>query len=305
MSLNYDAVIATLDRPQRLDRTLADLIAQSRPPNSIIVVDASTDDASKNICQARARLGGPVTYLRAEERSAAKQRNQGATHATNQLLAFVDDDVELPADLFAQLISTFDNDDAQRIGGVAARIEGMEHKPPGRLLRWFYRLQAGYNHPHYGGQLFGAGINCLPCYLPDDPRLIPSNWLNSTCTIYRRELFDRERFPAFDGYSFMEDVHLSFRIGRSHRLYFHRDATFRHLDEPTAFKRDLPRRIRMQMLNRFQVAKTLLDLHGWRLFWRFALLRCFESALLLRARPPLWIKTLISVWSPLPASPKD
>jgi glycosyltransferase involved in cell wall biosynthesis len=305
MTPAYSVVIATLHRPARLDRTLRDLLAQSCPPELIVVVDASDDSQSRDICTRLADAKQPVLHLRAEATSSARQRNQGATLVRSPLIAFVDDDVELPSELFERLLNSFATDQADTIGGVSARIEGMAHFPPGPLLRLYYRLQAGFDHPHYGACLFGLGINCLPCYLPDDPALIPSDWLNSTCTLYRRDLFDRERFPAFDGYSFMEDVHLSFRIGRTHRLYFHRDATYRHLDEPTRFKRDLPRRIRMQMVNRMRVARELLDLRGWRLLWCLTLLRCFETALLLRNRPPFWFKTLIAVWNPLPASPKE
>jgi glycosyltransferase involved in cell wall biosynthesis len=295
----YSVVIATLDRPGRLRRTLSDLFAQTRPPALVVVVDASGDDLTHAVCAEFIASTHPLSYLRAAAKSSARQRNLGASQVTTPLIAFVDDDVELPTELFASLLPAFS--DAQT-GGVAARIEGLAHPPPRGLLWLYYRLQAGFAHPHYGGRLFGPALNCLPSYLPDDPELIEADWLNSTCTLYRRDLFERERFPEFDGYSFMEDVHLSHRIARTHRLFFHRDAAYRHVSEPTSFKQDLPRLLRMQLRNRRIIAHDLLKMRGIALLLRFFLLRCFETALLLKTRPPQIREALLALWKPLSVS---
>ncbi len=294
--MTWSAVIATLDRPGPLERSLRDLVAQTRPPARIVVVDASADEASRAVC-ARLAATAPIEWQRAQGRSAARQRNQGAAGIATDLIAFVDDDVELPPDLFAQLLAAFERDRPGTLGGIAARIEGLAHPVPHGLTRLYYRLQAGYAHPNYGGRLFGAGINCLPSYVASDPLEIDAQWLNSTCTLYRRDVFARERFPEFDGYSFMEDAHLSFRVGRTHRLAFHRDAIYRHLAVPTNFKRDHVALTRMQMQNRRRLARELLGLRGLRLAWHFSLLRCFDTLVCLRARPAGWRGVLKALWT--------
>jgi GT2 family glycosyltransferase len=297
MPLSWSAVIATLDRAGPLERSLRDLIAQTRPPARIVVVDASADDRTAEVCRQLHSSSVPIVWQRAQARSAARQRNQGAVGADSDLIAFVDDDVELPPDVFAQLIAAFERDASGRLGGIAARIAGLTHPVPHGLSRLYFRLQAGYAHPNYGGRIFGPAVNCLPSYTPEDPQEIEAQWLNSTCTLYRRDVFERERFPEFDGYSFMEDAHLALRVGRTHRLAFHRDALYRHVSAPTAFKRDLPALLRMQLQNRRRIARELLGLRGVRLAWHFFLLRCFDSAVLVRSRPPGWGAAIATLWT--------
>ena len=294
--LSYSIVIATDQRPAELRGTLQSIAIQSRQPARVMVVDASPDTHSSEVCaDFRAKL--PLQWVAAERRSSARQRNQGAAVVAEPLIVFLDDDVILPAGVMESLAQVFDNDDAGQTGGVAARIDGMQHSPPGRLLRLYYRLQAGFAHRDYSGRLFGPAINCLPCYSEADPDLIPADWLNSTCTMYRTALFRREQFPRFEGYSAMEDVHLSARIARTHRLYFHKHATYTHLGAPSSHKRDFRGIARMKIANQRRVAHEVMGLRGWRLGWGLTLHRLFVSVYLLRTRPAGWREAIRGTWN--------
>ena len=294
--LAYSIVIATYERPSELRVTLESIAAQTRAPELVAVVDSSRDERTREVVESfAARL--PVRYERAERPSAAVQRNQGARGVTTPLVAFVDDDVFVPPTSFAALCEAFDRDEAGSTGGVAARITGMQHPVPRGLLWLYYRLQAGYAHPTYGGKLFGPAINCLPSYTEAEGDLIPSDWLNSTCVFYRTELFQREKFPQFEGYSFLEDVHLSSRIGRTHRLYFHRTADFEHRDAPSDFKRDVRKLMQMRMRHQRLVARDILRVPEPLLTLKLLLHRLFASVAVLRHRSPDWREIIIGTWS--------
>lgn len=295
-SSDYSVVIATFERPESLRDTLASLATQTRPAAQIIVVDSSPDTASRDVVAALPP-GHSVRYESAERPSSAAQRNQGARLVTTPLIAFLDDDVVLEPDTFAKLVEVFDGDPRGKIGGVAARIVGFQHSIPRGLLWWYYRLQAGYTHPTYGGQLFGPAINCLPSYTETASDLIPATWLNSTCVLYRRELFEREQFPQFQGYSFLEDVHLSARIGHTHELYFHHSACFEHHDAPSRFKRDPRKLTRMRWQNQKIVARDVMKIREPMLTLKFLLHRLFVSANTLRTRSPQWREVLLGTWS--------
>jgi GT2 family glycosyltransferase len=293
--LAFSLVIATYERPEELRTTLASIAAQSRLPAEVVVVDGSSDDRTLAAVQA-APL--PVRYERALRPSAAVQRNQGAARVTTPLVAFLDDDVFVPPSSLEKICAAFEADPEEKIGGIAARIDGMEHRVPTGLLRFYYRLQAGFPHPTYGGKLFGAAINCLPTYTEAaDGDLIPADWLNSTCVFYRTPLFAREKFPEFDGYSFLEDVHLSARIGRTHRLYFHRFATFEHRDAPSTFKRNTRELARMRVRHQRLVAHDILGLREPALTWKLLLHRLFASVSILRQRRPAWPQELLGTWT--------
>ena len=292
----YSVVIATYERPDDLGPMLESLVAQTWPPARILVVDSSRDDHSRTVADRfTARL--PLEYLRATEPSAARQRNQGAALVETPLVAFIDDDAILPADTCEKLCRVFAEDPSGEIGGVAGRIEGPTRPVPKGPLWWYYRLQAGYVHPTYGGRLFGPAINCYPSYTESPDALIPSDWLSSTCVFYRTELFRREEFPKFDGYSFMEDVHLSARIGKTHRLYFHRDAPFEHRDAPSEWKRNAGALARSRIRNQRMVARDILGFSGPLFELKLLLHRLFVTVYLLRRRGPNTWPELTGTWS--------
>ncbi len=294
--LAYSVVIATYERPDELRTTLESLSTQTRLPAQVIVVDSSPDPRSEAVVAGMTtRL--PLHYERATRPSAAVQRNAGASRVRTPLVAFIDDDVFVPTETLEKMCDVFERDADGKVGGVAARIDGMQHTTPSGLLWWYYRLQAGYAHPTYGGKLFGPGINCLPSYTEGEGDLIPSDWLNSTCVFYRTELFLREKFPQFDGYSFLEDVHVSSRIGRTHHLYFHRTANFEHRDAPSTFKKNARELVRMRLRHQRVVARDILCIPEPLLTLKMLLHRVFASVWTLRARSPQWREILIGTWT--------
>ncbi len=294
MSLAYSLVVATCERVEELRAMLESVLLQTRLPEKTIIIDSSRDEKTRALVETfQARL--PLFYERAAIASAAQQRNQGASHAVTPLIGFMDDDIVLYPETCAQACGVFERDPAA--GGVAARIAGMSHPTPRGLLWWYYRIQAGYAHATYGGKLFGPAINCLPAYAESDGDLIASDWLNSTCVFYRRELFMREMFPRFAGYSFMEDVHLSSRVGRTHRLYFHAKALCEHRDAPSSWKRDARAMARMRIRNQRLVAREIMGLSGPVLEFKLLLHRLFASVSIVRQRGPNWRPALMGTWT--------
>lgn len=295
---SYSLIIATFERPDDLRVTLAGVWAQKRLPVEVIVVDSSRDERTKALCaEWEGRL--PITWHASDARSAAKQRNEGANLAQRgTVFGFMDDDITLYPDTGAKVMDVFDQDPAREVGGIAVRIDEIHRPVPSRFLRWYYRLQAGYDHPTYGGRLFGAGVNCLPCYTEpvEGSGLIRSEWLNSGCVFYRREPFLRERFPAFDGYSYMEDVHCSARIGRTHRLYFHAEARCSHREGGGSHKRDILGLARQRVTNQRVVARDVMGLRGPNLVWKFFLHRLFATLSIVRQRNAGWWLDLRGTW---------
>jgi GT2 family glycosyltransferase len=288
----YSVVIATFERAQDLRDALASLAAQTHLPAQVVVVDSSRDEESEKVCASATGLS--LTYERAREPSAAKQRNQGAERVTTELIAFSDDDSILPPETCAKLAAVFTD---ETVGGVAARLEGPSRPVPKGLLRAYYRLQAGYEHPTYGAQLFGPAINCYPSYTEAAGELIPAQWLSSTCVFYRTALFQREKFPSFAGYSSMEDVHLSARIGKTHRLFFHASAPFEHRDATSQWKRNHRALARSRIRNQRTVAREVLGFTGAKFELKLLLHRLFVSLYLLRRRGPGTWGELVGTWT--------
>lgn len=292
MSLQYSLVIATMNRADSLAEAFASLATQTHLPAAVVVVDASTDRATAELCQEwSTRL--PLRWVEAVARSSALQRNQGAALVTTPLIGFMDDDVVLPPATLQKLADGFSSEET---GGVAGRIIGLSHRPPTGLLWCYYRLQAGYAHRDFGGQIIGPAINLMPSFETDARTLIPAQWLNSTLVLYRRELFERERFPLFDGYSFLEDAHLSVRIGRTHQLYFHNEAPYAHNSRPSSTKSNRRELARMIVRNQRITARDVLGLRGFTLTWKLTLHRLFQTIAVLRDPQPDYWQAIRGFW---------
>jgi glycosyltransferase involved in cell wall biosynthesis len=290
-------IIATLDRLDSLRVVLDCLGRQTQPPLEVIIAAAGRVAAVEELVRSLPP-GLPVHVLACAEKSSARQRNAAAAEARGAVLAFLDDDIEFEPDLFARLLAPF-SAAAGAPGAIAARIAGEDRTAPGRFTRAYYRLQSGYTHADYGGRLFGAGLNCYPVFRPDSPALFRSEWLPATCLFVRADLFHAERFPAFDGYSFAEDVHLSARIGRAAPLYFATDCLIRHHSLPSEFKRDPAALTAGKLHNQARIAREILGLHGWPLGWRWQAHRLFLTLATLRSRPAHWPAILRGIWSSL------
>lgn len=110
-------VVITRNRPAMLRDCLDHLRASTRPPDQLIVVDASSDEATRHL------VGGypEVTYLflpRGNNRMPGS-RNLALRHATGEVVAFLDDDSMARPDWLSALMSAYDSPDVGGVGGRA------------------------------------------------------------------------------------------------------------------------------------------------------------------------------------------
>lgn len=87
-------IVPTHRRPEYLQESLTSIMNQSMTVDEIVVVSDVADEQSADVCRRLSSTSTiPVTYLENLEQSgAAASRNFGATLATSEYLAFLDDD---------------------------------------------------------------------------------------------------------------------------------------------------------------------------------------------------------------------
>lgn len=289
--MEYSVVIATLDRTERLLAAVVSLGAQTMPPTRLVVVDASADlEPNRRALTTLGHVPFVIRHMKAERRSAAEQRNQGIRETETPLVAVIDDDVELEPTLFALLLASV----GQGVAAVSARERGSSHRMPGRLLRFYYMLQAGYDDETYGTKLFGPGINCLPCYEVQSGTLLEAEWLPSTCLLFRRDAFDAVGgFPRFKEYSFMEDVWLTASMRKAGgRLLFHTETYFDHFSQTSSFKEKPFRLARMRIAHRRRLSREVLGMKRWKCEVKLLLQKGFDVIFIVRHRPQGWLREL-------------
>lgn len=267
-----------MNRAPVLERTLVSLSLQGVVPAELIVVDGSVDNDSRAVVEAWGTahaMSSRVSWQRAEKLGAAAQRNQGIASATQPFVWFFDDDILFEPECVSRLWRAIKND--RMLGGVNAMIVNQRYKPPGRMSRTVFKLLNGSNEPTFAGRVLGPAVALLPEDREDLPDVVPSEWLNTTCTIYRREALPEPAFDSvFSGYSMMEDLALSLRVAKRWRLANVRTARIFHDSQPGAHKADLAALAEMELVNRHYVMTEVLGRRSWRDYGKLAIWEAFQ-----------------------------
>lgn len=129
-TVDYAVVVPTIGRPS-LQVTLMGLAAQQHPPSEVVVVDdrraggtpLCVPSALTARCRTRVVTGGA--------RGPATARNLGWQVTAAQWVVFLDDDVEIPRDWSARLVSDLADADARTAGVQAVvRVPLPDDRPP-------------------------------------------------------------------------------------------------------------------------------------------------------------------------------
>src|SRR5439155_15584966 len=130
--LTITVIIPTLNRPEALRQTLEDLSDQSRPPDEIIVIDQSRDDAGRPLDQGPALAKFErVRYLRQAEPNAQQARNRAICEARGDILLLLDDDLRLGPTFIAEHLRNYESDPT--LDGVAGQVLLVGQEPTREL----------------------------------------------------------------------------------------------------------------------------------------------------------------------------
>lgn len=216
-------VIATCDRPSELRRLVDSLSGQTRPPYQVVVVDSGSapiEDSVRNAPFAK------FDYVTSPVRSASRQRNQGiaAVEASVDLIGFADDDVVFAKDAFEAMERYWDRSTAD-LGGAAFNMLNHPLLSFRALKGSVLSAALGLYSPRPGA-VIPSGFHTLIGKVASD-RFV--EWLPTGAVLWRRGIFDAYRFDEwFGGYSYLEDLDFSYRIGKSFRLAVVADAGYYH-----------------------------------------------------------------------------
>lgn len=269
--MNYSVVVATRNRLDALKLSLPLLLAQTRPPLEIIVVD-STDapEPIRGIVEEVARTTAiPVSYLHSAP-GASLQRNLGLARARGAVTLFPDDNSMFFPDAMERVMRIYERDSLGQVGGVCAseiarppaEIAGAVKASYARAPREAAigisaprrkRLKSRFvSDPFRGLADRKYAALAAPDWLTEEDAILVSHMTGFRMS-FRTELIRRAPFDEDLGrYALFEDVDASLRILDSHCLVGARRALVYHHKVPG--RRDAERALGvMQILNRAYV----------------------------------------------------
>jgi glycosyltransferase involved in cell wall biosynthesis len=275
MILPVSAIIPTRDRARVLSKTLDSLLAQSDIPGEVVIIDASERNHDALFRPRLESAGIKFIYAKAKERGAATQRVEGIVVSSQPYVLLMDDDILFEEDCIRKMWNGFSTDEL--VGAVNALITNQKYTRPGLVTRMMYCLMSGEVKPTFAGRLIGPAWNLLPEDREELPEYLACEWLNTTCTLYRRSALPQPVFdPHFKGYSLMEDVALSVRISRSWKLLNARVARIYHDSQPGDHKSDLRHLSAMEFVNRYYIMTSVLGRTGLSNNIKFAIFELFQ-----------------------------
>lgn len=272
------AIVPTRNRAISLARTLKSLTEQGHLPAELIVIDGSTDLASREMVERFAQgwpLNFSVKWESASQLGAAAQRNQGFAVSTQPVIWFFDDDILFERECVSRLWLAFQSN--AKLGGVNAMIVSQCYQSPGSVSRMLFTLLAGRREVSFAGRVIGPAVNLLPEDRDALPEIVPVEWLNTTCTMYRREALPSPPFDSvFTGYSLGEDLALSLRVGKKWKLANARTARIFHDSQPGAHKADVSAMAEMELVNRDYLMAEIMNKCGVADYVRLFLFEVFS-----------------------------
>ena len=110
--MKVSVVVPVRDEENSIRELLDSLLAQTRPPDEIVITDGGSVDATPQIIEEYIRRGAPVRLIRAGAALPGRGRNLGAAQASFEWLGFTDAGIRLANDWLETLVAKAEADDS-------------------------------------------------------------------------------------------------------------------------------------------------------------------------------------------------
>src|SRR5215203_7239776 len=103
--MKVSIVVPVRDEEHSIRELLDSLLAQTRPPDEIVITDGGSVDGTTEIIEEYIRRGAPVRLIRAGAALPGRGRNLGAAQARYDRLAFTDAGIRVAANWLEALVT--------------------------------------------------------------------------------------------------------------------------------------------------------------------------------------------------------
>ena len=222
MTLTLSAVIPTKNRPHDLVKAVDSLLAQTRPPEEVLIIDQSEGMASEDAV--RRRFSGVArTRLDYVHDSAISglvdAKRVGCTRASADIVCFLEDDVVLEPDYMSQIEWGFLS--RPDMWGCSGIIVNMPRSSP---------LYIAAQRVFFRGIFRDPRLPLTAHALNGGRELMPCDVLSGGISSWRRDVFQHVQFDTANGFFMFEDMEFSTRVVKAlgSHLYINPRARLEH-----------------------------------------------------------------------------
>jgi GT2 family glycosyltransferase len=215
-------VIPTVGRVDDLRKMLESLERQTRQPEQVVIIDEAGEGHA--LAREFSRLNIAVTTFPGGSASAKRNRGMELVAPDIELIGFMDDDIVLePAAVKAMM--DFWKTAGADVAGAGCNWVNQDPLYARRLkslpvVSWLGLYDAR------GGRVMPSGFQTLIGVVSENRYV---QWLSSIAVVYRRHLLAEHHFDEwYEGYSYLEDLDLSYALSRKYKLAVVAGARFRH-----------------------------------------------------------------------------
>lgn len=226
MAIKLTSVIPTKNRPSDLIKAVTSILAQTRLPDELIIVDQSPDNDSRHMVEVFVTDQGfnKLIYIHDAAISGLVDAKRVASErATGDIVCFLEDDVILAPFFIEQILFGFETQN-DMIGccGVVTNLP-RQQRAYEFLFHLFHRGIFRDIRVGLYGRLNGFAH-----------KLIASDKLSGGLSAWRREVFAAVPFDVANGFHMLEDIDFSTRVAKHYgsRLYINPNARLEHHSSP-------------------------------------------------------------------------
>lgn len=206
MILPISVIISTMNRPESLDRTLEYIAEATNVPQQIIVVDQSQNKEIQDLNKAsltKHKEFKSQVYKYQNIPSLTKARNIGLSLATNEILVFSDDDVDIPASTFSNIASLMQDEKIVMIAGLDDLSQQSKTN-----IGYFLGTKSYFNRK------IGHVTSSMLSRYPDNvTSQIETQWAQGYFFVVRKSCLDRWQIrwdENLTSYAYAEDLDFSY-----------------------------------------------------------------------------------------------
>jgi GT2 family glycosyltransferase len=235
-------------RAESLLKLLKSVALQSIYPNTILIVDGSTNNETKEMLANNSFKNLSYFLVSDEYRGLTKQRNYGISKVSTstEVVCFLDDDTILDSDYFKNLIDTYSVfPDALGVGGYITNetswtktltdkeinsnefyFDGYKRNDGSRFV---LRKKLGLDSDKPPGFLPEFSHGRSIGFLPPSGKTYQVEQLMGGVSSFRKSIFNEFQFSHyFEGYGLYEDADFTLRLSKKGSLYVNTSAKLGH-----------------------------------------------------------------------------